>query len=275
MAKLSIPKLMETYNEADAAGYRKGLRALRGLSNEDMYATVHNLIKYENKRIRSMIDKGYVTPAILQYARGSGRYNAAEAQTIKREQGDEAYLEYMRKAATIYTPESIKEDREWMNFLLKKGIEFKESKTSTISGEKKARKKTKATIKERYGIDMKNWSAKKQSEFWATIHELVDEGGQFAGEWYLGSGKVLERINAVYTNSPKSMIDALITYADAREDLSEEGLANASTAFQERERPADFSSLIPASQGGTGPENETAMVNGFARFRKSQNLEWK
>lgn len=237
--RLPIREVLNRYNTPDAGGVPMGMRAFRDLTKEVAYNTTKNLIKYVNKQVRNMIDKGYKSAAVLNYATKTGRYDANEAKRIRIEEGREAEMAYIRKNATIYV--SKKDSLDVLKNKLLAGIKFRNSKTSTIYGERRAQKQTNATLKEKYGLDFKDWTQDEIANFWDYLHEITDEGGRFAAEWNLGSATVLNGIVHISNLNGTSYNEAMRTLADQYDDLSEEGLRNnPSEAFQTNFPTDDF-----------------------------------
>lgn len=290
MARMSIPKVMEAYRRQDAAGYGIGMRAFTRMSTEDLYETTKNFVKYENKRIRSMIDKGYVTPAILQYAKAAGRYDADTAQEIRRTEGREAYLQYIRRSATIYMP-NVSQDaegnirysrntqsREEMMDKLQAAITFKLAKTSTIRGEKAAQKKTAETLKAKYGLGMRGWTADDKAAFWDALHEAASRG-RFADEWNLSSTRTLQEISERILTQRYKDIDTALREIDRYDrmlnDLSEEGLDDMAGAFQleERQNGLSYDNLLQALLE-TQRLERSGEFSIEDEFNQLQELEW-
>lgn len=251
MARMGLRATINAYHAEDTMGNKIGMRAFAQMSMEDLYDTTKNIVKYENKRIRSMIDKGYATQAIYAYARQTGRLDVEEAAEIRRTQGRDAYLAYIRKNATIYMgnreqyvtatdPEAIEKYRRDLMNRLNAAVRFDAMKTSKIKGEKQARKKAEATINREYGLNLRRWNEEEKNQFWDLLHDLTTIGTEFSAAYNLGSDVIISDIGDLlrsgeYETPEQALLDLNRRY----NDLSAEGLNNANEFFDDRPRRLD------------------------------------
>lgn len=278
MARLGLRATINAYNAQDTLGYKIGMRAFNNMSMEDLYDTTKNIVKYENKRIRSMLDKGYVTQAILSYGKKSGRLDMQTAEDIRRTEGREAYISYIRKSVTLYmgnreeyinatTPEIVSQYREDLLKKLNIAVRFAGMKTSTIAGEKRAERKTISTLKKDHGLDMKDWSREDREEFWDLLYGYASIGENLGTRFVLHSDEVIDDIGRIWGegnyDTPQELLEEMRIRYD---DLSEEGLRNASEFF-DRPRTQTYD---PAEE-----INRAAESGELYREVEFRNLDWE